>query len=213
MSKPISKEDFLVDLKDFKKLKRKRKLEVFNLAWETKNFEIELYWKRAGYFWAFQAILLAGLFAVTSVEILDEKKYYSHYVICLGFITALGWFLINKGSKTWQRHWEKVIDVLEDYVIGKLYKTNTSIKTFSVSKINELISQFFMLLWLFLLIKSNFIDNTLMHYDKNILCIEWKLIITNLIVIYIVYQMYFGKGRGRFGERTIQFYRRNINVN
>lgn len=214
MSKLINKKKFLKDLKNFKKLSYKKKERVFKLAWETKNFEIDLYWKRAGYFWAFQAIVLAGLFAVASSDELEfEKPYYLHYTVCLGFITGLGWFLINKGSKVWQRHWEKVIDVLEDYVIGKLYKTNTSQITFSVSKINELISQFFMLLWLLLLIKSNFFDNSLIQYSNNCLNIDWKLLIPDIIVIYISYQMYFGKGRGRFGERKIQFYRRKININ
>lgn len=214
MSELITKKKFLKDLKDFKKLSKKDREKVFNLAWEAKNFEIDLYWKRAGYFWAFQAIVLAGLFAVASSDKLGlEKPYYLHYTICLGFVTGLGWFLINKGSKVWQRHWEKVVDVLEDYVLGKLYKTNTSEETFSVSKINELISQFFMLLWLLLIVKSNFFDNNLILYTKNCLQIDWNILASDLIVIYITWQMYFGKGRGRFGNRNIQFYRRKINVN
>lgn len=214
MSDLINKKKFLKGLKDFKNLSEEKKEKVFHLAWEAKNFEIDLYWKRAGYFWAFQTIILAGLFAVaSSKDFGDEKRYYSHYTTCLGFITALGWFLINKGSKVWQRHWEKIVDVLEDYVIGKLYKTNTSDKTFSVSKINELISQFFMLLWLYLLLKSNFYDNIDYSNGLKNISFNWKIIFPDLIVIYIVWQMFFGKGRGRFGEREIKFYRRKIKIN
>ncbi|GAA4059869.1 hypothetical protein GCM10022389_00080 [Flavobacterium cheonanense] len=213
MSEPISKKKFLKELNDFKKLEQDKKEKVFDLAWKSKEFEIELYWKRAGYFWAFQALIFAGFFSVTSSNDFDEKKYYLHYIICFGFITALAWWFINKGSKTWQRHWEKVVDVLEDYVIGKLYKTNTSEKTYSVSKINELISKFFMLIWLYLLLKSTFFDFKIFECQKDILKVEWKILIVNLITIYIVYEMYFGKGRGRFKERNIQFYRRNIKVN
>ncbi|WP_347069853.1 hypothetical protein [Flavobacterium sp. WV_118_3] len=214
MSKVISKKKFLKGLNDFKNLPKHKKEKVFNLAWESKNFEIELYWKRAGYFWAFQTIVLAGLFAVASnKDLVQDKNHYTHYIICLGFITALGWLLINKGSKVWQRHWEKVVDILEDYVIGKLYKTNTSQKTFSVSKINELISQFFMLIWLYLLLKSNFYDNIDYSLRLNEMIFDWNIILPDAIVIYIVYQMYFGKGRGRFGEREIKFYRRKIKTN
>lgn len=211
MSDSINKKKFLKDLNDFKNLPEDKKEKVFNLAWESKNFEIELYWKRAGYFWAFQTIILAGLFAVVSSKDLGEdKNHYIHYTTCLGFITALGWLLINKGSKVWQRHWEKVVDILEDYVIGKLYKTNTNQKTFSVSKINELISQFFMLLWLYLFLKSNFYDNVNYSQSLNKMTCDWNIIFPDLIVIFIVWQMYFGKGRGRFGEREIKFYRRKI---
>ncbi len=213
MSEKITKDEFLKDLKDFKKLKRSRRKEIFDLAWQAKNFEIELYWKRAGYFWAFQALVLAGLFAISSSEHIDEKNYYLHYTTCLGFVTALAWYLINKGSKTWQRHWEKVVDVLEDYVIGKLYKTNTSEKTFSVSKINELISLFFTLLWLYLFIKSNLFDNVDFNQKVTDLRPDLGIIIPDIIVLTIVYQMFYGKGRGRFKERNIQFYRRKIKVN
>lgn len=212
MSQKITSEEFLEDLNNFKKLNRKKKKEVFDIAWQSKNFEIELYWKRAGYFWAFQALVLAGLIAIASSKDLIEKNHFLHYTICLGLITSLGWFLTNKGSKVWQRHWECLVDVLEDYYIGKLYKTNTTEITFSVSKINELISLFFTLLWSYLFVKSNFYDN--LDYNQKIIDLrpDFGIIIPDIIVLIIIWQMYFGKGRGRFGERKIQFYRRNINV-
>jgi hypothetical protein len=213
MSKPISNKKFLKDLNNFKKLEPEKREKVFDLAWRSKEFEIELYWKRAGYFWTFQTLIFAGFFSIASSSEFDEKKYYLHYIICFGFITALAWWFINKGSKTWQRHWEKIVDVLEDYVIGKLYKTNSSQKTFSVSKINELISKYFMLIWLYLLIKSAFFDFTLVKCDNNNIVVEWNIIIVNIITLYIFWEMYFGKGRGRFTDRNIQFYRRKIKVN
>ena len=64
--------------------------------------------------------------------------------ISFGFITALAWSLINVGSKFWQRHWEKHLDMLEDKITGPLYKTvyaYKTTKTFSVSKINSIISR------------------------------------------------------------------------
>jgi len=213
MSDKITEDDFLKDLKDYKNLKRTRKKEIFDLAWQAKNFEIELYWKRAGYFWAFQALVLAGLIAIASSKDLIEQNLFLHYTICLGLITSLGWYLTNKGSKVWQRHWESIVDVLEDYYIGKLYKTNTTKITFSVSKINELISLFFTVLWTYLFLKSNLYDNIDYSLKLNQLTLDWGIFLPDAIVLYIIWQMYYGKGRGRFKERDIQFYRRNIKVN
>lgn len=213
MSNKITEDDFLKDLKDFRNLKRTRKKEIFDLAWQAKNFEIDLYWKRAGYFWAFQALVLAGLIAIASSKDLIEQNLFLHYTICLGLITSLGWYLTNKGSKVWQRHWESIVDVLEDYYIGKLYKTNTTKITFSVSKINELISLFFTILWTYLFLKSNLYDNIDYSVKLNQLTLDWGIFLPDAIVFYIIWQMFYGKGRGRFKEREIQFYRRNIKVN
>ncbi len=213
MSYPISKKKFLKDLKNFKKLDKDEKKEVFDIAWQAKNFEIELYWKRAGYFWAFQALVLAGLIGVASSKDLPEKNYYLHYTICLGLITSIGWYLTNKGSKVWQRHWECLVDVLEDYYIGKLYKTNTTEITFSVSKINELISLFFSILWTYLFLKSNLCDNIDYNLKLKQITLDWWILIPDVIALYIIWQMFYGRGRGRFGDRTIKFYRRNIKVN
>lgn len=203
--KEISKKDFLKDLNDFKDLGKNEKKEIFNMAWDSRKFEIELYWKRAVYFWAFQAVALAGYFAILSTNDFSEKNNSLFYANCIGFITSLGWYLINKGSKSWQRHWESIVDILEDMVIGKLYKTVTTNKTYSVSKINELISLFFTLMWLVNMISLLF-EN---HSDfKGSL--DFKIFIPLAITIFISYQMLFGKGRGRFKEREIKLYRRLI---
>lgn len=202
--KEITKKEFLNSLK-FKSSDEKQK--IFDLAWDSRKFEIELLWKRAGYFWAFQALALAGFVSIISID--NQSLHYSEiefYITCIGFTTAFAWHLINKGSKSWQRHWEKIIDVIEDDIIGELYKTSTTLKTFSVSKINILISQYFTIFWFFLIVKQIyekylfFKDGT---FNENIL---FSIIITLIICI----NMRFGRGRGRFGNRNIKFYRRKI---
>ena len=203
----ITKKEFLKDLNDFKDLKQEEQKEIFNLAWDSRKFEIELYWKRAVYFWAFQAVTLVGYFTILSTNYFDEKLHSLFYVNCLGFITSLGWHLINKGSKSWQRHWEQIVDILEDMVVGKLYKTVTTNKTFSVSKINELISLFFTLMWGLNLL-SQLYNN---HLDFSGV-IDYKILLPLAITLYIGYQMYFGKGRGRFKQREINLYRRSIKI-
>jgi hypothetical protein len=92
-------------------------------------------------------------------------------------------------------------------VIGKLYKTVTSNKTFSVSKINELISLFFTLMWGLNLLSQLFNN----HFDFSGE-IDYKILLPLIITLYISYQMFFGKGRGRFKKREINLYRRMIKI-
>lgn len=69
----------------------------------------------------------------------------------------------DKGGKQWQSNWEAHVDFLEDKVTGPLYKTvlrpkekNVIKKIFtgpakmSVSRINQLVNVFIMLIWVLL---------------------------------------------------------------
>jgi hypothetical protein len=84
---------------------------------------------------------------------------------------------VNRGSKQWQENWENHADLLEDNIIGPLYKVVTRrpryknpfwhpkgwwprVRTtvvgpgpFSVSKINQIVSLFVIILWIGLVIK------------------------------------------------------------
>lgn len=184
----------------------------YQQAWSAKNFEIELYWKRAQYFWAFQIAAFAGYFAVLnsssySAE-LPKNPEVLFVVICIGFITAIAWNFINQGSKTWQRHWEIHVDMLENELTGPLYKIVTTQKTFSVSKINDIVSRFFALIWIIMGIKY-FIDHLNLN-PLNIKNINWLIVIALCITVYFLGAMYMGHGRGRFGERVVKFYKRKI---
>jgi hypothetical protein len=138
-------------------------------AWEhaldIRKFEIEHYWKRATYFWTFIA---ASFAAYGAVQNLSEPAKIDLSVLlgCLGFVFSFGWYLSNRGSKRWQVNWEGQVDVLEDDVIGPLYKTiaepsnvpTNSLKhlatgsgKYSVSKINQIISLFVVFIWALLI--------------------------------------------------------------
>jgi len=183
---------------------------TYNKAWEAKNFEIELYWKRANYFWAFQIASFAGYFSVIASDAYKTNPQVLYFVVCIGFITGLAWQLTNKGSKTWQRHWEIHVDMLEDRITGPLYKFVTAPKTFSVSKINEIVSRFIISIWIFLGIKyfSEHISFAFSTF-KNI---DFQVWFSSSSVIYFTFAMFTGYGRGRFGERKVQFYKRKFNV-
>ncbi|KAA8485394.1 hypothetical protein BDE36_2056 [Arcticibacter tournemirensis] len=184
----------------------------YQKAWEAKNFEIDLYWRRATYFWAFQIASFAGYFTVLNSKQFEENNPKDHvilyFVVCIGFITALAWALINQGSKTWQRHWEIHVDMLEDEITGPLYKIVTTAKTYSVSKINDLVSRFFTCVWILLAIHyfGNYI--TFNPYSNGGL--NWIVILISIIVLFFVGSMQWGYGRGRFGERVVRFYSRKF---
>lgn len=135
-------------------------------AMDIRKFEIELYWKRATYFWTFIAAAFAGYALVyTKAEECDSDKYWVLLVFsCLGLLFSVAWYLVNRGSKFWQNNWERHVDLLEDKVIGPLYKTiahgenecNPLIasKQYSVSKINQILSFFVSWFWIVLITKS-----------------------------------------------------------
>lgn len=111
---------------------------ALNKAWEIRNYEINMYWKRAGYFWAFITTIIVAFYYVIQSDKLGHK--YVFITSLLGVAFSLAWFYSNIASKHWQENWENHIDLLEDKYYGRLYKTvlsqyKTPAKP-SVSRIN-----------------------------------------------------------------------------
>ena len=184
---------------------------AFEKAWEIRNFEIEMYWKRASYFWAFIASAFVGYFALVSSSNYRLQDHFNHaevfFVICIGFILSVAWLLTNIGSKSWQRHWEVHVDLLEDNFTGPLYKTVYSKKTFSVSKINEIVSAVIVGVWVLLAVKFLF-DQKLVNV-RNVR-VNWFVVGSSVGCLLAVMAMMFGRGRGRFTERKVLLYRRTV---
>lgn len=176
---------------------------TYEKAWSAKNFEIDNYWKRATYFWAFQVASFAGYFAVLGSDFYENNTEILYCVACIGFITALAWSLINKGSKSWQRNWENHVDMLEDKVTGPLYKITSVDRTYSVSKINEIVSHFITTVWV--LLSSKYLIENISISPNTPTTINWIVLITTILVIYFAGAMFFGHGRGRFGKREVIF--------
>lgn len=139
-------------------------------ALDIRKFEIELYWKRATYFWTFIGATMAGFFAIQASNT-PNKQDLAVILSCLGIVFSFGWLCVNRGSKYWQENWEKHVDILEDKVTGPLYKIVLSRNTMdkksekiihlvtgpssiSVSKVNQIISLYVLLLWVCLLFYS-----------------------------------------------------------
>jgi hypothetical protein len=129
---------------------------------DTRKFEIELYWKRAAYFWAFIAAAFGVYIALLSRGEPAPPLSYS-WVTCLGYLFSLAWYCANRGSKYWQSNWEAHLDCIEAGGIGRIYKTIlepaqfrlwriASPYAFSVSRINQILSFSLTALWLGLFI-------------------------------------------------------------
>lgn len=111
----------------FERFSGKRRKRALSQAYEIRKFEIELYWKRATYFWALIVVAFVGYasFNDTSEEGADRDLLLL-IISCIGFIFSIAWHFVNKGSKYWQENWENHVQLLEDDIIGPLYKTFTS---------------------------------------------------------------------------------------
>lgn len=94
-------EKFFQD-KDGEEIKCKKK-EALNYALDIRKFEIELYWKRAAYFWTFISVTMAGFIVAQKIGE-GDKAYLSVIISCLGFVFSFAWFYVNKGSKYWQEN-------------------------------------------------------------------------------------------------------------
>ena len=110
--------------KDYFSEKIDKKDEILNKtleqALEIRKFEIELYWKRTTYFWAFIASSFAGYFVVMKSS---EFKEMTIIIAIIGLLFSIGWYLVNRGSKYWQKNWETHVDLLENEQIGPLFGT------------------------------------------------------------------------------------------
>lgn len=136
---------------------------ALDLALDIRKFEIELYWKRATYFWTFIGAALAG-YALVYQTAGGDNSWLLLVLSSLGLLFSVAWYLVNRGSKFWQNNWERHVDLLEDQVVGPLYKTIahgvgsknplTAPGQYSVSKINQILSVFISLFWMLLIFKS-----------------------------------------------------------
>lgn len=134
---------------------KKTKKAALKQALKTREFEIELYWKRTAYFWAFIISIYVAYYNVFMIDESEVKTFIQPAALItlsfLGFCFSLAWFMVNKGSKFWQENWEKHVKLLEDKTMGPLFKTHlnpdycsiirpTKAYDFSVSKVNMLAS-------------------------------------------------------------------------
>ena len=149
-------------------VERNKREKALGLAHDIRKFEIELYWKRATYFWALIATAIGGFIALlnsepsaTNLLARSLKSTLLEFIASMAFLFSVGWFFVNKASKFWQRNWEYHVDELEDDFSGPLYKRVHYRESdswwrphytyaFSPTAVNQLLSCFVALLTFFL---------------------------------------------------------------
>jgi len=178
---------------------QKLKKKALQIALDIRKFEIDLYWKRANYFWLFNGTLMAGYFLVNK-DFSSFQKELSYLLSCCGLAFSFAWYLTNRGSKYWQENWEFLVDVLEDDFIGPLYKSVLSKKSnsffalngayhFSVSKINILLSFYVFIFWIIVIIRAfDFVP--FLNYDFEI---QNKIIYLLITIGFIISILCFGR--------------------
>lgn len=136
-------------------LDREARFAALNRSHEIRKFEIELYWKRATYFWLLQAAVFTALGLIWKAGGIGIPYIIPVALASLGLLTSVAGWLSAQGSKFWQENWERHIDMLEDEFEGKLHKTawvgRMGIR-WSVSNINDRLILFFVAFWMLVLL-------------------------------------------------------------
>lgn len=102
---------------------------AYEVALDTRKFEIDLYWKRAAYFWAIAAVILGAIGLLVTNAIKDNRLnsypilFMLETLSCIGFIVTKAWQYVNLGGKFWQVNWELHVDILEEQVLFPLFRT------------------------------------------------------------------------------------------
>ena len=144
-------------------IKKSARQAALNRAHAIRQFEIDLYWKRANYFWLLQAAVFAA-FGLTwksgaglPVGVLPVG------LAALGLVTSVAGYLAARGSKFWQRNWEHHIDMLEGEFEGALYKViyiRPDGGQWSLSRVSQSLALCFAVFWGVTLLVVSFAANS-----------------------------------------------------
>ncbi|MBI3563291.1 MAG: hypothetical protein HY080_16430 [Gammaproteobacteria bacterium] len=82
------------------------KQEIYKIAVNTRQLEIQLFWQRSNYFMVLNTAIAVGFFSL-------QKASYAPALAALGAAVSLLWFFINLGGKYWQSRWEEAAARIE----------------------------------------------------------------------------------------------------
>jgi hypothetical protein len=137
--------------------------DALKTALDERARELDFYWKRTTYAWTLNAAVFAGYFALRKEPTASFTSL--GVVACLGFVCAIAWWCLNRGSKYWQENWELQVDLLESAFHRPLHRINPDVGRyrllslnraypFSVTKVNQHLSLFISLVWFALVIDA-----------------------------------------------------------
>jgi len=145
-----------------KNIEKSKSEESYEVSLKLRNFEIDLFWKRALFFWGFIASAFWGL-----IEVKTKHPEFAPLVAGFGVICSLCWLLTNRGSKRWHENWEQNWEKYGkegNFIDESIYKP-VEIKNkgllgackYSPSKLSILLSYFVLVLWLIVFVNEVFV--------------------------------------------------------
>ncbi len=170
---------------------------VLEIALGARQLELELFWRRALFFWGFIASAFIG-FANTY----PERPMVAMAVSCFGVICSLCWALVNRGSKYWYEAWEVKVKRYGGEDVQKLFshpeasqkKGLWSAKRYSVSRVAIALSDFTFVLWVGILLCQ-----AVPFFIKDIeKCSPSKFVVGALLLVTVIYAvLILARGHGR----------------
>jgi len=170
-----------------------RQRKRFDTALATRQFEIELFWKRSLFFWGFIA---TAFVAVAALE--GKSRVLSTLVSGFGLVCSAGWTLGNRGSKYWQEQWESKIEAVENTVTGRLFKERMpqqdkgpwlSGRSYSVSKLAIALSDCVVLLWVAILARQVWVSwrtiEAVADFRLFIITIAPALAVVGVVLLFV----------------------------
>ncbi len=183
-------------------------LEKFKVALKTRNFEIEMLWKRSNYFLALNTAIAFGFVSLIKEDADTEVYLYALLFCVIGCVVSLAWVKVNLGSKFWQAAWEEMLtevssDLKIDYFAKsgnhkekvetnlkdssmpfKEYYNRLVLEKPSVSKWMTGLSFFFFLVWLCI---GGFISYKIGEPKEELALIIWFLF---WFVVRLVFRLF-----------------------
>ena len=77
----------------------------FDVSVQTRNLEIELFWKRSLFFWGFISAAFIGYAALRQSDL-------RILLACFGMVCSCAWTLVNRGSKYCRRLGKRKLGVM-----------------------------------------------------------------------------------------------------
>ena len=105
--------------------------DIYKTAFDTRNFEISLFWQRSNYFLVLNSVLALGFFNLTKPE-------FSLLLAIFGWFVSFLWYRVNLGSKFWQSRWEERLADIERKVAPNLRMFSADYPTIETDVKNSL---------------------------------------------------------------------------
>ncbi len=84
--------------------------DLYKLLFDIWRSQVDSYWQRSNYFAAFETVALAGCW-----RLLDTKHLWTEVGLSiLGILLTITWYLNNRKTHSYVRHWWKAIISLEE---------------------------------------------------------------------------------------------------